>query len=80
VPTAIAVEERLPPGSAAALLNRAHTATDLVMFVTRAELEMFRRIDGERTIGHLGTGARAFVERLFRHDLVVVDASGAATL
>ncbi len=26
VPTAIAVEERLPPGAAAALLNRAHTA------------------------------------------------------
>ena len=42
MPTAIAVEERLPPGAAAALLNRAHTATDLVMFVTKAELEMFR--------------------------------------
>jgi SAM-dependent methyltransferase len=78
VPTAIAVEERLPPGYAAALLNRAHTATDLVLFVNPAELELFRRIDGERTIGELGTG-RPFVERLFRHDLVVVDASGVET-
>lgn len=75
VPTAFAVEERLPPGAAAGLLNRAHTATDLVMFVTGPEVELFRRIDGERTIGDLGVDAMSFVERLFRHDLVVVDAS-----
>ncbi|HEY1179295.1 MAG TPA: hypothetical protein VGF17_24335, partial [Phytomonospora sp.] len=77
VPTAIAVEDRLPPGTAAALLNRAHGETDLVTFVDRAELAMFRRVDGERTIRDLGPGARPFIERLFRHDLVVVDASGA---
>lgn len=75
VPTAIAVEERLPPGAAAALLNRAHSATDLVMFVDRAELAVFRRIDGVRTIADLGADQR-FVERLHRHDLVVIDASG----
>lgn len=76
VPTAIAVQEGLPRGAAAALLNRAHPSTDLVMFVTHQELEMFRRITGDRPIGDLGPGARPFVERLFRHDLVVVDASG----
>lgn len=75
VPTAIAVEERTPPGAAAALLNQAHSFTDLVMFVTAPELEMFRRINGERTIGDLGVDAQRFVERLFRHDLVVIDAS-----
>lgn len=75
VPTAIAVQERLPPGAAAALLNRAHSSTDLVMFVDRPELEVFRRIDGERTIAALGADSRPFVERLFRHDLVVIDAS-----
>jgi SAM-dependent methyltransferase len=74
-PTAIVVEDRLPPGAAAALLNRAHTMTDLVLFVDRSELELFRRIDGERRIGELGAGAGRFVERLWRHDLVVVDAS-----
>lgn len=73
--TVIAVEERLPPGAAAALLNRAHTATDLVLFVDHDQLEMFRGIDGERGIGALGPDACAFVERLWRHDLVVVDAS-----
>lgn len=73
-PTAIAVEDRVPPGAAAALLNRAHSATDLVMFVDSAELEIFQRIDGALTIAALGADPR-FVERLHRHDLVVIDAS-----
>lgn len=77
VPTAVAVEERLPPGAAAALLNRAHSETDLVMFATAAELALFRRIDGRRAVGDLGPDARRFVERLFRHDLVVIDSTGA---
>jgi SAM-dependent methyltransferase len=72
VPTAIAVEERLPPGAAAALLNRAHTDTDLVMFVDRAELAAFRRIDGRRTVAEVGAD-RDLLERFVRHDLVVVD-------
>jgi hypothetical protein len=77
-PTAIAVEERLPPGAAAALLNRAHIDTDLVMFVDQHELGMFRAIDGRRTVGELGGDAVAFVRRLWRHDLVVVDTTGTA--
>jgi SAM-dependent methyltransferase len=74
VPTAVAVEERLPPGAAAALLNRAHTATDLVMFVDVADFAAFRAIDGTRPIGSLGPGARRLVERLWWHDLVAIDA------
>jgi SAM-dependent methyltransferase len=76
-PTAIAVEERLPLGAAAALLNRAHVDTDLVMFVDQDELGMFRAIDGQRTVGELGGDAIAFVRRLWRHDLVVLDTTGA---
>jgi SAM-dependent methyltransferase len=75
VPTAIAVEERLPPGAAAVLINRAHTDTDLVLFADRAQYEIFRAIDGRRTIAELGAGAAGFVERLWRHDLVVLDGS-----
>jgi SAM-dependent methyltransferase len=75
VPTAIAVEERLPPGAAAALINRAHSDTDLVLFVDQPRYEIFRAIDGRRTIAELGAGAAGFVERLWRHDLVVVDGS-----
>jgi SAM-dependent methyltransferase len=78
VPSAIAVEERLPPGAAAALINRAHTDTDLVLFADRRAFDMFRSIDGERTIAELGTGALPFVERLWRHDLVALDTTRAA--
>lgn len=70
--------QRLPAGAAAALLNRAHPATDLVMFVDGAELAVFRRIDGRRAVGELGPRASELVERLWRHDLVVVDATTAA--
>lgn len=73
VPTAIAVEERLPPGVAAALINRAHTDTDLVLLADRRHHEIFGLIDGTRTVGELGSGAVEVVERLWRHDLVVVD-------
>lgn len=77
-PSAVVVEERLPPGAAAALLNRAHPFSDLVMFVDPFELGLFRSIDGTRSITMLGHGAAPFVERLWRHDLVVIDASEAA--
>ncbi len=74
--TAISVKERLPPGAAAALLNRAHDFTDLVMFVDETESAIFDAIDGHRSIDDLGGSAAAFWRRLFEHDLVVFDASG----
>jgi SAM-dependent methyltransferase len=78
--TSIAVEDRLPPGAAAALLNRAHTDRDLVLFATPAEKQVFDLIDGRRTAGEIGdaVGSRdgAFFRRLWRHDLIVVDTSG----
>ena len=79
IPTVIAVDDpaRLPAGVAAALLNRAHTSSDLVLFVDPTELDLFARIDGRRTIADLGADAGSLVERLWRHDLVVVDATAA---
>lgn len=78
VPTTVVVRERLPPGAAAALLNRAHPSTDLVLFADRAQLATFERIDGQRPISALGDGALALVERLWRHDLVVVDTTASS--
>ena len=49
------------------------------MFVDRRELRMFQRIDGHRRIAELGAGAAGFVERLYRHDLVVIDATDGPT-
>ena len=71
----IAVEERLPEGAAAALLNRAHEFTDLVLFVNDAEKAMFDAIDGTRTIGQIGGDQPDFFRHLYEHDLVVLDTS-----
>ena len=84
----ICVQERLPPGAAAVLINRNHTYTDLFMTISATEKRLFDAIDGSRTIGDiLGIGvpswqeklqldmARTFFERLWWHDQVVFDAS-----
>jgi len=77
--TVVDDSERLPRGAAAALLNRSHSASDLVLFVGPNELDWFRSIDGRRTVTGLGADP-AFISHLIRHDLVVVDASpGAST-
>jgi len=70
--------DRLPRGAAAALLNRSHPASDLVLFVGPNELDWFRSIDGHRTVTELGADT-AFIEHLIRHDLVVIDATPGAS-
>jgi SAM-dependent methyltransferase len=74
VATATVIDDKLPAGFAAALLNRAHTYPDLVLFATAEERAMFESIDGHRTIGQIG-GDTSFFERLWWHDLIVIDAS-----
>lgn len=74
VTTAIAVGERLPEGASAALINQAHTDVDLVLFANSREHEVFESIDGTHTIADLGMDVD-FVERLWRHDLVVIDST-----
>lgn len=78
VPTALVVEERLPAGAAAALIDRGQSHRDLVLFLDHDQLATYRAIDGRRTIGDLGPGAAALVERLWHHDLVVCDTTTAA--
>jgi SAM-dependent methyltransferase len=77
VSTSVVVDDKLPTGAAAVLLNRAHTYPDLVLFVDDDERAWFESIDGNRTCGQIGAGAE-FFERLWRHDLIRVDASGAS--
>jgi SAM-dependent methyltransferase len=84
----ICVQERLPPGAAAVLINRNHTYTDLLVTIGSAEKRLFDAIDGNRTIGDILNKttpssqvqlqremARTFFERLWWHDQVVFDAS-----
>ncbi len=87
-PTALDVDDRdrVPSEAAAALLNRAHSHTDLVLFVDSVAHTVFRAIDGRRSIGEivddvggpdLEAAARGFFQQLWHHDLVVFDTSSA---
>ena len=84
-PDTISVEERLPVGAAAVLINRSHSHTDIYLPIDAAEKRLFDAVDGARTIGELveeqgerETGGR-FFQRLGWHDQIVFDASGSAT-
>jgi SAM-dependent methyltransferase len=74
--TSVVVTERVPAPWTAALLNRAHTDADLVLFADDERHRIFERIDGRRSFGELSDDV-AFFERLWQHDLIVVDASNA---
>ena len=86
-PSTICVRERLPPGCAAVLINRAHTFTDLICTVDSFEERLLRSIDGTRTLAEILQGvvpddrseprAVGFFERLWHYDQIVFDASRA---
>jgi len=86
---AISVEERLPDGAAAVLINRTHTCRDIYLPVTAAAKQMFDAIDGGRSVAQIAAlmppssepdgriaAARSFFERLWLYDQIVFDASG----
>jgi hypothetical protein len=88
MPETICVQEQLPAGAAAVLINRSHTYTDLLMTINPAEKCMLDAADGNRTISKIAKGslpalpeqtrkemARTFFERLWWHDQVVFDTS-----
>jgi SAM-dependent methyltransferase len=80
LPDTICVQERLPPGAAAVLINRSHTYRDLVMVIDAQEKRLFDAVDGRRTLGEIASGvppemARNFFERLWWWDQVVFDTS-----
>ncbi len=88
MPDTICVQERLPPGAAAVLINRTHTYRDLLMAISTAEKRWLDAIDGQRCIGEIVEdksstsqserqidAARAFFQRLLWYDQVVFDTS-----
>jgi hypothetical protein len=80
VPDTLCVQERLPPGAAAVLINRAHTSTDIYMPINAREKRLVDAIDGDRSIGEIAGDerrdvCRALFERLWWHDQVVFDGS-----
>ena len=88
MPDTICVQDRLPPGAAAVLINPTHAYRDLIMPIDSTEKRLFDAIDGSRSIGSMVEGtlpsaqarpqldmARAFFERLWHYDQIVFDAS-----
>jgi SAM-dependent methyltransferase len=88
MPDTICVQERLPPGAAAVLINRTHTYRDLLMPISTAEKRWLDAIDGQRCIGEILEdrsltsqgppqidAAGAFFQRLWWYDQVVFDTS-----
>ena len=88
IPDTICVQDRVPPGSAAVLINRTHTYGDLFLPISQTEKVLFDAIDGVRSIRDLmealpPTASRAstpdevrvFFERLWWHDQIVFDQS-----
>ena len=80
VPDTVCVQERLPPGAAAVLINRAHTDTDIYLPIDAREKRLVDAIDGDRSIGEIAGNeqrdlSRTLFERLWWHDQVVFDRS-----
>ena len=75
------MQERLPPGAAAVLINRSHTYTDLYLPIDAPQKRFFEAIDGRRSVGEIAPTsaerelARDFFERLWWWDQVVFDTS-----
>jgi SAM-dependent methyltransferase len=76
-PDTVIVRERLPPGTAAILINRAHSHTDILVPIQAREMRWLEAIDGKRTIREMLSSAaerdaaRSLFERLWWHDQVV---------
>jgi hypothetical protein len=84
LPWTLCVRDRVPPGFAAVLVNRAHTYPDLAFPVDAAQERVFSAIDGNRSIEEIlrvgaGSGAegqtRRFIECLWQYDQIVFDAT-----
>jgi SAM-dependent methyltransferase len=81
VPDTICVQEKLPPGAAAVLINRSHTYTDIYLPINAQQKNLYDAVDGKRSIGEIAPEtalrniARVLFEGLWQYDQVVFDAS-----
>jgi SAM-dependent methyltransferase len=84
LPDTIIVQDRLPPGAAAVLINKSHTYTDIYLPLTAQQKKLFEAIDGKRTIAEIAPqvaqreAARVLFEGLWWYDQIVLDASSQA--
>ena len=84
LPWTLSITDRVPLGSVAVLINRAHTYPDLALPIDEAQQRVFAAIDGNRSIDEIlrdAAGvddeeqARGFIEQLWEYDQIVFDAA-----
>ena len=84
LPWTLCIRDRVPPGSVAVLINRAHAFSDLALPIDAAQERILAAIDGNRSIDEIlwdaaGRGgdeqARRFIEQLWEYDQIVFDAA-----
>jgi len=84
LPWTLCIRDRVPPGSVAVLINRAHTYPDLAFPIDAAQERIFAAIDGNRSIDEILRGTavaggdeqvRKFIEQLWQYDQIVFDAT-----
>lgn len=85
LPWTICIRDRVPPGFATVLINRAHTHADLALPIDAAEERFYLAIDGSRSNGEICRDvaeagdeeqARKLFQRLWENDQIVFDATG----
>jgi hypothetical protein len=82
------VQEKLPQGAAAVLINQNHTYPDLILPVDEFELQLYEEINGESSVAEMmstmhktrnrqkqSERVRSLFERLWWYDQVVFDTS-----
>jgi len=83
LPWTLCIRDRVPPGSVAVLINRAHTYPDLALPIDAAQERLFAAIDGNRSIDQITriaadadreAHAHRFFEQLWQYDQIVFDA------
>ena len=84
LPWTLCIQDRIPPGTAGALVNQTHLFSDLYILIDEDEKRAFDAIDGRRSIAEIvenvegaASIAREFFEKLWRYDQVVFDTSKA---
>jgi hypothetical protein len=84
LPWTLCIRDRVPPGSVAVLINRAHTYPDLALPIDAAHERVFAAIDGNRSVDEILRGvagevsderACRFIEQLWEYDQIVFDAT-----
>jgi len=82
LPQTLCVDEHIPPGAAAVLINQSHTYPDIVLRIDADEKRLLEAINGQLSIAKIAKKVsmgekrtRNFIERLWRYDQIAFDTS-----